>query len=246
MYLPSLHAHTLPLFCSNDGGKGNVVRCPGCDCWRSGGEIISMEHKNFWKLLLRFPLKNAFFLWPPPCPSNIAYTTCFYLIGSCRLVWVLCSLPSVQFYCRGCWNTERHSSSALQIEASQCFEGGYKWLSCINLPCFDENIIFLIPLSKQVCMCVCVWVLNAKALVKPACFRMWIISQAALRVLLQCGFPLKEALKSWIFSLAYTCWQKPVGDSFLFKAEKRTSFYCKYFNIFYFFKVGIVLPLEGF
>lgn len=34
----------------------------------------------------------------------------------------------------------------------------YKWLSCINPLCFDENILFLIPLSKQVCIYVCVCV----------------------------------------------------------------------------------------
>lgn len=42
-----------------------------------------------------------------------------------------------------------------RLKYLRVLEVGYKWLSCINPPCFDENILFLIPLSKQVCICVC-------------------------------------------------------------------------------------------
>lgn len=105
----------------------------------------------------------------------------------------------------------------------------YKWLSCINPLCFDENILFLIPLSKQVCIyvCVCVCWMPKRWWSQLASVCESFLKQ--LSVLLQCGFPLGEALKPWIFSLACTCCQKLVGDSFLFNAEKRTSFYCKYF-----------------
>lgn len=49
----------------------------------------------------------------------------------------------------------KETPSTLWIEASRCLGGGIQMVSGINPSCFDENIIFLAPLSKQVCICVC-------------------------------------------------------------------------------------------
>lgn len=148
--------------------------------------------------------------------------------------FVLYALPSVQSCTWRWWDPERNSSSPLRIEASQCSGRRLQIAFLHKCSLLWWKYEFVIPLSKRAPVCV----LNAEAPEEPARFRVWIISQAALCVSLQCGFPLREALKPWIFSLACTCCQKLVGDTFLFNAEKRTSFYCKYFIIFYGFYGG--------
>lgn len=205
--------------------------------------VLALTAGTLGKRLLAWNIKasgSCFcgFVWKTPsfCGHLLALPTLYALqvftwLGHADWsgTYALCPVSISALRNDGIWKETLHL--LYRLKHLGVWKVRYKWLSCINPLCFDENILFLIPLSKQVCIyvCVCVCVLNAKALVKPACFRMWIISQAALCVSLQCGFPLGEALKPWIFSLACTCCQKLVGDSFLFNAEKRTSFYCKYF-----------------